>query len=205
MKALRPFVVAFAMIWSTVGSALALPVTGLYFTSSEDSWVGQGETHLVTPDDGFEFMSNGFGEGFVSFYINDFASNPDFWSTQWWFLDIAAAQGEALQVGSYENAYRAAFRPDGSPGLDFGGNGRGNNTLTGRFDVLEVTFDDFGQLQSFAADFTQFDEGWPEARVDGRIRYNSSFALVAAPVPEPSTTALMALGLAALFAVRRRA
>lgn len=49
------------------------------------------------------------------------------------------------------------------------------------------------------------DEGWPEARVDGRIRYNSSFALVAAPVPEPSTTALMALGLLAVVAVRRRA
>lgn len=195
-----------------VFSLLLLPlqafsaVTALYYTSSVESWVGGGETVLVTPSEGFEFIvSRNFGSG-VSFAINDFNSNPDFQSERWWFLDFAAPNGAPLTVGAYQDATRFPFQSASVPGLDFSGNGRGNNTLTGAFSVLEAIFAGDGTVLSFAADFVQYDEGFQNWWNVGAIRYNSSVDLPA--LPEPSTPVLLLIGLALctlVSAARRRA
>lgn len=54
-------------------------------------------------------------------------------------MQFAAPQGQTLQPGVYERAQRASFREAGRPGIDISGDGRGCNTISGRFEVKEVT------------------------------------------------------------------
>lgn len=170
----------------------AAPVTGLYYTSSATSWVGNGETISVGPSDGFNFSVNrNFDQG-ISFAINDFATNPNFSSTRWWYLDFAAPFNQTLQTGHYSNATRFPFQQFDTPGLTFSGNGRGDNQLSGFFDVLEISYGAGGDVLSFAANFTQFDENITDWWNRGSVRFNSNIALLA--VPEPHSLALFAMG-----------
>lgn len=186
-------------------TAWAGPVTGLYYTSSAESWVGGGETRTIIDNEWTTFYAGGSYDGGVSFWIDDATpDNPYGWSSLWWFLDFAPAAGETLAVGHYANAMRFPFQEPGFAGLSFGGNGRGNNTLTGFFDILEITFADDGSLAAFAADFTQYDEGFESWWNHGAIRYNSSVALPGAPTSVPQPAALALLAVAGLMLRRAR-
>src|SRR5207244_1492696 len=55
----------------------------------------------------------------------------------WWNADFEAPQGDILAVGTYKHATRYPFNGSG-PGLSIDGNGRGCNTLTGRFTVTSI-------------------------------------------------------------------
>jgi hypothetical protein len=55
-------------------------------------------------------------------------------------------------VGTYEGAERAAFASAGHPGIDIGGDGRGCNTISGRFQVEEITWEG-ATLTAFTASF----------------------------------------------------
>lgn len=183
-------------------AANAAPFTGLYYTSSPTSWVGHGETVTVTPADGFDFnVSRNFDNG-VSFWINDFLTNPDFQQQRWWFVDFSAPFDSLLTVGFYDHATRWPFQDPENPGLAFGGNGRGNNTLTGYFEVLEAVYADDGSVLRFAANFTQFDEGIEEWWNRGAVRFNSEIPLIVAQVPEPATGLLLAAALLAAGTLR---
>src|SRR5881396_196803 len=125
------------------------PLTAFYYTGSPLSGVTRGKTATVTPADGYRFSavfgagSNGYSD-YVGIQVDNFSIN------QWWSVRLAAPSGRPLTAGSYLNATR--FEDSTNPGLDFNGNGAGNNQLTGFFKILEVTVDN-GQLVSFAADF----------------------------------------------------
>ena len=176
----------------------ALASTSFYYTSSPDSWVGGGETVLVTPDQGFEFsIWRNFDNG-VSISINDFDENPDSSSARWWYLDFAAPDNAQINVGDYLDATRYPFQASSEPGLNFSGNGRGNNELTGYFSIREAEYGADGLVLSFAADFTQYDEGLESWWNIGRLMYHSS--IKAYPVPEPATLMLFLSGLSFLFA-----
>jgi hypothetical protein len=114
--------------------------------------------------------------------------------------------GQMLQVGLYTNAQRFPFNSPTKPGIDISGNGRGNNTESGWFDILQISYDPSGNLSQFAVDFKQFDEGNTTVGLYGSLRFNStipidtSFSIPA--VPEPGTLTLMMLGAAALVARR---
>jgi len=178
---------------------VALPAraeTILFYTSSPDSWVGGGETVSVTPSSGFEFFpSRNFDNG-VSFAVNDFGTNPDFWARRWWYLDFAAPNDAPLIPGTYLGATRFPFQDPAVPGLSFSGNGRGNNTLTGQFTVLEARYTAAGDVLSFAADFIQYDEGFSSWWNVGSIRFNSDAPI--STIPEPSVGLLVLTGLAVL-------
>jgi hypothetical protein len=60
------------------------------------------------------------------------------------------------------------FQGSDQPGLSVSGDGRGCNTLTGRFEVLEAVYRSSGDVVSFAADFEQHCEGAP-LRSSGRF------------------------------------
>ena len=182
------------------GTVTATPMTAFSYTSSPIAWVGAGQTVTVTPLEGFDFSISNSQSG-VSFFINDFSNNPDFWSTRWWSLDFAAPAGQPLQVGHYSDATRFPFNASTEPGLSFTGNGRGDNQLTGFFDILDLTFASDGSVQSFAANFTQYDEGFTESWNEGMIRYNSEIPL-AADVPEPASLILVSTALLALVATK---
>ncbi len=201
----KVFIALLALLTIFLGSSgqgLATPITGLYYESSPQSWVGGGATVLVTPSNNFDFIAYRNFDSGVSFAVNDFSTNPDFWSTRWWYLDFSAPFDQLLQVGHYSNATRFPFQDFNDPGLDFSGNGRGNNQLSGYFDVQEVSYSPNGQVLSFAADFTQFDENFESRWNKGSIRYNSVIPLLS--VPEPHSLALLAIGSVGLVASYRR-
>ena len=85
---------------------------------------------------------------------------------------MAAPKGCKISIGDYYNAVRYPFSDD-NPGLCFSGCHRGNNSLTGDFEILEVKIENH-IIVSFAANFTQFDEGQASKKVTGSIRYNSA-------------------------------
>jgi hypothetical protein len=202
MVKFRFYSLTIGLVLALSSSAFASPITSFFFNSSPSSWVGGGGALEITPDDNFVFSaSRNFDQG-VSFSINDFGINPDFWSTRWWYLDFASADGSPLQVGSYENATRFPFQAPGVAGLTFAGNGRGDNTSTGSFEVLQADYAADGSVLAFAANFTQYDEGIKEWWNVGGIRYN---ATVSTSVPEPSSLVILMMGLAGLVFARRKA
>jgi hypothetical protein len=175
---------------------LALPLAGslqpaqaatlLSFLSSPYSYVGGGETVSAGPANGFDISV--LGDQFTP--ITQITSTlhftviepwtPDGW--RWWYLRLAAPEGANLSVGSYANATRWPFQETTAPGLDFSGNGRGNNRLTGSFDILESNIADDGTF-TFAVDFLQYDEEITNWWVKGAVRYNSEVPINLTPEP----------------------
>ncbi|MBW3576111.1 MAG: thrombospondin type 3 repeat-containing protein, partial [Actinobacteria bacterium] len=90
-----------------------------------------------------------------------------------WRLEFAGADGARLGPGAYEQAGRYPYQSPGAPGLTVAGSGRACNTITGRFDVLEVLYALDGSVRRFAADFEQHCEGNAPA-LRGSIRYDAS-------------------------------
>jgi len=86
-----------------------------------------------------------------------------------------------LAPGSYESSQRFPFEAAGHPGPDVSGDGRGCNTSTGRFDVLELVRDSTGQILQLAINFEQHCEGFVPA-LFGQFRYNSDVPLSAKPL-----------------------
>ena len=172
-----------------IACALALPLAGslqpaqaatlLSFLSSPYSWVGGGETVSAGPANGFEIGVQGDPFTMLDFRVIE-PWTPDGW--RWWYLRLAAPEGANLSVGSYANATRWPFQETTAPGLDFSGNGRGNNRLTGSFDILESNVADDGTF-SFAVDFLQYDEESTNAWIKGAIRYNSEVPINLTPEP----------------------
>ncbi|MES2353368.1 MAG: hypothetical protein V4568_03020 [Pseudomonadota bacterium] len=200
-KTFFALLILLAVMFSSKG--FAGPITGLYYTSSPSSQVGAGETVLVTPFDGFDVFASLSSSNSAFLSVNDFATNPDFSTTRWWQLDFAAPAGQSLHVGHYANATRYPFQDPASSGLSFVGNNRGDTELTGYFDVLEINFGASGDILSFAANFTQFDENLPERWNRGNIRLNSDVPLLFA-VAEPQSLALFAIGLLSLIVIMTR-
>ena len=93
-----------------------------------------------------------------------------------WNLLLSPATDAPLQVGSYENATRAGFNQPGTAGLAFDGNGNGCNIVSGRFDVLEATYDPEGGVASLAVNFEQHCEG-AEPALFGQLRFHSSIPI----------------------------
>lgn len=86
----------------------------------------------------------------------------------WWTAEFEVPQGQTLRVGTYENATRYPFQAPNVPGLSFFGNGRGCNTLTGRFAIHDIAIDHEGALHRFHATFRQHCEGGA-AYLDGEV------------------------------------
>lgn len=195
-------------ILCTARSASAYMI--LSFESAERSWVGQGESHTVSPEDGYVFSARQYSwDNSLHFSIASFNSpfGPD-WNPSsgdeyfYWSLDLAAPFDQMLGMGRYENAARYPFQDDNQPGLTFSGNHRGNNQNAGYFEVLDIVFDSVGVLETIAVDFTQYGETNPEWWIHGKLRYNSDIPLSAESVSEPP--ALHLFSLAVLVVILRR-
>jgi Calx-beta domain-containing protein len=125
-------------------------------------YISPGET-LLTPQDG-TFAVTHYNAVHVSIM-----TASDLWSA-----DFGAPNNALLTKGLYLNAQRFPFQAPGLPGLDISGAGRGCNTLTGNFDVLQATYDIAGNVKTFGADFEQHCEGMAPA-LFGSIRVNSKW------------------------------
>jgi len=133
------------------------PLTVLAMTSQPGDYIGGGVAWLESSD--YTSFSGALNGNVAAVNLGE----PEFWT-----LDFAAPSGEALNVGTYLNAQRYPFQPNGVPGLSVYGDGRGCNTLTGAFTVNSIA----PNLSTFSADFQQNCEGG-SAALFGSIRLNA--------------------------------
>ncbi|MFN2506516.1 MAG: thrombospondin type 3 repeat-containing protein [Acidimicrobiales bacterium] len=145
--------------------------TYLTFLSDPGDYIGQGRTQTWTPTSGSFTASH--STGLVTISYNGGSTS--------WRLNFKARSGAEVLPGPYEGATRYPFQSPMTPGLDVSGSGRGCNTLTGRFDVLEAVYATNGSVSRFAADFEQHCEGGVPA-LRGSVRYNASTKF--APPPD---------------------
>ncbi len=141
------------------GATQTLEPTGsaFAFASEPGDYIGAGQTRLFTPDES-TFTSSFNGTTFAG------SITPP---GSWWSVEIAAPPGQSLTAGTYENAVRWPFNGPGQPGLSVTGEGRGCNTVTGRFVVARV--EQTGDSLAFEAAFEQHCEGGTAA-LFGQIR-----------------------------------
>jgi hypothetical protein len=181
-------------LFSVVAPAASHAATALYFTSSQISFVGAGMTRIFTSGESSIEGSRIFNEGVdtndIKFRVRTLIAPGNF---ELWQLDLLGPNNTLATVGYYPNAQRYPFATAGHPGLDFSGDGRGNGTLTGFFQVLQADFTSAGNLSAYAADFTQYDSGNVRAWETGSIRFNSDIPITF--VPEPTTATLLLLGM----------
>lgn len=147
--------------------------TAIVMNSETGDYIGQGLQQIFTPADGTFVAARNFDNGVTISFNGGMAT---------WTIAFSAPGDALLVPGSYENATRWPFQSPTGPGLSVSGSGRGCNTLTGRFDVLEAVYGTGGQVLRFAADFEQHCEGM-EPALFGGVRYHSTIA--APPVQLP--------------------
>src|SRR5919198_3979000 len=147
-------------------AADVVPATSgsLTMTSDPGDYIGGGQSwsYAMPPD---SFASQILYRNGVEVIVN--GANGD-----WWYLDFGAPNGAQLTPGTYDNAARWPFQDPSQPGLSIFGNGRGCNTLTGRFTVLDATYAPGGSLVSFHATFEQHCEGFAAA-LRGEVQLTS--------------------------------
>jgi len=136
-----------------------VPMNALAFYSQQGDYIGAGQLALYTTADAIFTTSRNVSVSILG--------------VDWWYLDFAGPDNQTLTPGLYLNAQRYPFEPPGVPGLSFAGNGRGCNTLTGRFVVLDAVYAPNGDVRRFGADFEQHCEGGKPA-LFGSIRIHSN-------------------------------
>jgi hypothetical protein len=143
------------------------PRSLIAFKSQAGDYIGRGETFTVTEEDGtFEGSRTSGGGAAVRFH-----------GDTWWDAGFDPAEGAApLAIGTYRDAQRWPFQEPGHPGLSVSGDGRGCNTVSGRFEVLEAVFSG-PDLVRLAIDFEQHCEGWKPA-LFGSVRFQSAVPIV---------------------------
>ena len=148
--------------------------TFLSFSSQPGDYIGGGQSRTFTPND--SQFSSMVGQENREIAVSVFPSGS------FWFLHMAAPAGQQLLPGVYQGATRWPFQAPPTPGLDFSGDGRGCNTSTGRFEVLEAVYASFGYVERFHATFEQHCEGG-EPALFGEIQ-------IVNPPPPPLTLEL---------------
>jgi hypothetical protein len=138
----------------------SVAISYLRVQSPPGDWVGQGKTYSYEKD---ELTFQSWGAGGIRCQVGQVGN---------WTLLLGAGQGRNLQVGEYRDAKRHPFS-GASPGIEFTGNGRGCNTISGAFRIWELEIDG-NAVARLAVDFFQCCEGRKPPLV-GMLRYNSHF------------------------------
>ncbi len=135
------------------GDVLFFDGSGWVFTGTQTVTVGTFTPYAATDD--------------VSLWI--VPSDPK--QGLWWDVEFSSRQlGLPLTTQVYDGAERAAFASPGHPGIDIGGDGRGCNTIAGRFQIHELAWMG-ASLASFTASFEQFCEESPANVLRGCVHY----------------------------------
>ena len=144
--------------------------TFLYLNSEAGDYIGQGQTKTITDNDQTFSASRNYDNG-VSISTS---------GSLWWTINFAAAGNLELSPGYYDNAIRFPFQAITQNGLSASGEGRGCNTLTGRYYIHEVSFI-ADEVNVFAADFEQYC-GNSTSKLTGSVRINSTIPISPLPI-----------------------
>jgi hypothetical protein len=120
--------------------------------SDPGDFVGQGQVARYSNLENALFQVGRGSSG--SIFVRSFGYDGSVWS-----VDLAAPGQRLPRPGVYEGAMRHPFESPTAPGLDVGGNGRGCNTLSGRFVVDDATYGPQSLVRSLLARFEQHCEG----------------------------------------------
>ncbi|HEX2295967.1 MAG TPA: hypothetical protein VHN37_11735 [Actinomycetota bacterium] len=131
--------------------------------STAGDWVGGGTNRFYHPGNASISVSGSAAYVTVSVSGGAFGDYFDF--------DFAAPPGRVMVEGVYERAQRAPFREATRPGIDIGGDGRGCNTISGRFEVRQIETDGRGRVESLWVVYEQHCEEGTSA-LFGEVRYN---------------------------------
>jgi hypothetical protein len=151
---------------TSVGATLpvwALLPTSFSWFSDPGDLAGEGRFGRLTRATATFFLVTGAAG---SMWVDVNGGIGDFWH-----VEFGAPRGMQLHVGSYEGAIRSSSRDVTHPGLDISGRG-GCNTLTGRFDVREISFGANGMISHFDATFEQHCQNAPAA-LRGEFRFTA--------------------------------
>jgi hypothetical protein len=144
--------------------------TILILNSQPGDYIGQGLQQRYTSADGLFTVTANYSNGVaVSFHTPDYS--------HWWNLDFGPPSSHTFAINQYEGAQRFAFHSPTMPGLDVFGDGRGCNTLAGRFFLSDIAFNTDGTIARLAIDFEQHCEVFGPP-LCGSIRYNSASKVV---------------------------
>jgi uncharacterized repeat protein (TIGR01451 family) len=134
-----------AGLWAPPAGSTPASGNYVHLVSDPGDYIGAGQTHTYTPADATIGVTTATGRLSVS--------------VAGWYADFQAMNGLAqLEPGYYGDLSRYPFHNTTKGGLDWTGNGRGCNTLTGWFVVDSVSYVG-GVLQSIDLRFEQHCEG----------------------------------------------
>jgi hypothetical protein len=147
--------------------------TFLAMSSPIGDWVGQGRNFNYTPE------TATFGPTYDGSLANLGVRAPG----EWWNVALAAAPGQPLVEGTYDNAVRAFSRGPGQPGLDVLGIGHGCETVSGSFTVLSAVYGPDNKILQLHATFSQSCEGYMPP-LTGEISYDAipTFLTMSSPI-----------------------
>ncbi len=137
-------------------------------------YIGQGKAQQCREDDGtFRLSQPKINEVELRY-------NPKKqMSGIWWDFRFRQEAGTPVTSGIYTALSRYPFGQGAC--VDFGGSGRGCNNLIGDLNILDITHDEEGNIQSFAANLLQHCETIKHAPLFVGIRYNSSIPVIVKP------------------------
>jgi hypothetical protein len=130
--------------------------------SDSGDYIGGGADRLFTPSLGSISVSG--KAGYLSVNVSGGTSGDSYSMT------FAAPPGKKLKAQTYLDAQRAPFREAGHAGIDIGGDGRGCNEISGRFDVRQITTDGSGAVTALWILYEQHCEGGAPA-LFGEVMY----------------------------------
>jgi len=143
------------------------PASFISLDSEQGDYIGQSALW-------FENQASAFSSESTLTNPNEIVLNYN-GSTSWW-MNIASANGAPLALGQYSGE-RWPFQSAGFAGFDFSGDGRGCNTSTSTFEILELAYNDAGALTQLSVDFTQYCEQPNGPALHGQVRFNSSMRI----------------------------
>lgn len=200
-----------SVLTSSQTMAAYADMASIYMKGEPGDWVsgalGAEEVLWTHGIEGLFDSSSNFDQGASIFF-----DNGDFWRFEFvaptYDPDTNTNNGNRLEVGLYDNATRFPFNSPTRPGMSISGNGRGNNTLGGWFDVLDVDYENLGIVSTLAVDFRQFGESEDQtgSSLYGSLRFNSDLPItyLTSPVPVPAAVWLFGSGLVFMTSVARR-
>ena len=155
------------LILSLAGAPFALADVSIELVSDPGDYIGQGQTYSYDDSNADIRFTRNYDNG-ITVSIRNLPGSPH----DWWTLNLAAPGNAEIQPRVYEAATRFPFQGIDEPGLSFSGNGRGCNTLTGRFEVFAVEYDGGGEVTALSANFEQHcEDATPALR--GSIVFNT--------------------------------